>query len=240
MAIEPVMAEMIRGLRNLLPNNRVLCLGYPDIFTTGEPPTDAERQQIAKWHHWKGGIEDAGHFFGKQDLDAEYWDVTQARGPERVINLNYAQMEYEYHFGSLVYSYETVCSANTFGLIIDPGTIEHIANIGNCWRTLCAVTALNGIVIHSNPLTMANHGFYSIHPTAYLDLYEANGFKVESLTELSGPLDNRTIRDVNTTHRFQPSQNAVVMCVARKARDVPFTWPIQSKYRANPTLKAAQ
>jgi hypothetical protein len=87
---------------------------------------------------------------------------------------------------------------------------------------------------------MANHGFYSIHPTAYLDLYEANGFKVESLTELSGPLDNRTIRDVKTTHRFQPSQNAVVMCVARKARDVPFTWPIQSKYRANPTLKAAQ
>jgi hypothetical protein len=227
MAIEPVMAEMIRGLRNLLPNNRVLCLGYPDIFTTGEPPTDAERQQIAKWHHWKGGIEDAGHFFGKQNLDAEYWDVTQARGPEKVVDLNRDDWEYD-------------ATKPDFGLIIDPGTIEHIANIGNCWRTLCAVTALNGLVIHANPLTMANHGFYSIHPTAYLDLYEANGFKVESLTELSGPLDNRTIRDVKTTHRFQPSQNAVVMCVARKVRDVPFTWPIQSKYRANPTLKAAQ
>jgi hypothetical protein len=227
MAIEPVMAEMIRGLRNLLPNNRVLCLGYPDIFTTGQPPTDAERQQIAKWHHWKGGIEDAGHFFGKQDLDAEYWDVTQARGPERVINLDSFDTDRDW-------------IGDGYALVLDPGTIEHIANIGNCWRTLCAVTALNGIVIHSNPLTMANHGFYSIHPTAYLDLYEANGFKVESLTELSGPLDNRTIRDVNTTHRFQPSQNAVVMCVARKARDVPFTWPIQSKYRANPTLKAAQ
>jgi hypothetical protein len=227
MAIEPVMAEMIRGLRNLLPNNRVLCLGYPDIFTTGQPPTDAERQQIAKWHHWKGGIEDAGHFFGKQNLDAEYWDVTQARGPERVVNLDSFDTDRDW-------------IGDGYALVLDPGTIEHIANIGNCWRTLCAVTALNGIVIHSNPLTMANHGFYSIHPTAYLDLYEANGFKVESLTELSGPLDNRTIRDVNTTHRFQPSQNAVVMCVARKARDVPFTWPIQSKYRANPTLKAAQ
>jgi hypothetical protein len=239
MAIEPVMAEMIRGLRNLLPNNRVLCLGYPDIFTTGQPPTDAERQQIAKWHHWKGGIEDAGHFFGKQDLDAEYWDVTQARGPEREIDFNEIIQPNSYEGDMGLTGYEYSCEGK-FGLIIDPGTIEHIANIGNCWRTLCAVTALNGLVIHANPLTMANHGFYAINPTAYLDLYEANGFKVESLTELSGPLDNRTIRDVNTTHRFQPSQNAVVMCVARKVRDVPFTWPIQSKYRANPTLKAAQ
>jgi hypothetical protein len=227
MAIEPVMAEVIQKLRPSLPNNRVLCLGYPDILTTGEPPTDPERQAIAGWHHWKGGIEDAGHFFGRQHLDAEYWDVTKARGPEIVIDLNERP--------------GTDCWMDKqIGLVIDPGTLEHIANIGNCWRTICAITALNGLVVHCNPLGMPNHGFYAISPTAYVDIYEANGFEIQALLHLSGPLDNRVIAEAPKHGRFPPVNGATMLCVARKVKDVPFTWPIQTKYRANPNLKAAE
>jgi hypothetical protein len=229
MAIEPILADVIRKLRPSFPNDRVLCLGYPDILTLSTQPQDPERQSIAKWHRWPHGIEDAGHFFGKQELDAEYWDVTVARGPERIADLNTlsgSDIEYLADYGA-------------FGCVIDPGTIEHIANIGNCWKTLTAVTAIGGVVVHCNPFGWANHGMYSISPTAYLDVYGANGFDVEALLMLSGPLENRTVHDAKTTHRFHAAPDAMMLCVARKRGRVVFNWPIQSKYRANPMLKAA-
>lgn len=238
MAIEPTVAEVIRQFRPTLPNDRVLCLGFPDILTTEAPPNDAERKQIAAWHHWPHGIEDAGHFFGKQELDAEYWDITRARGPEIEIDLNEIIQPNSYDGDMGLTGYEASCEAK-FGLVIDPGTLEHIANIGNCWRTICAVTALNGRVIHANPITMANHGFYSIHPTAYVDIYEANGFEVDLMLELSGPLAKRTIREAPRFNRYEPAANAVMLVSARKVKDVPFTWPTQTKYRRNPDLKRA-
>lgn len=227
------MADIIRQLVPTLPNRRVLCLGYPDILQAGEPPEDAERQSIAKWHNWKGGIEHAGHFFGSQNLSPEYWDVTQARGPEKIVDLNTLGGKWHEHDSGFR-------AAPQFALIIDPGTLEHIPNIGNCWRAICAVTAVGGLVIHCNPMGLANHGMYSIHPTAYADVYEDNGFKIEMLLELSGPLDKRVIREAPKHQRYQATPESTMLCVARKVEDVPFSWPIQAKYRKNPTLKAAQ
>lgn len=221
MAIEPFMAEVIERLADGLPNRRVLCLGYPDVLGLGEPPTDEERLSVARWHRWKGSVEHAEHFFGRQELQAEYWDVTKARGPEKIVDLNKSALPL----------------ANGFGLVIDPGTLEHIANIGNCWRIICDVTAPGALVVHCNPSTMMNHGFYSIHPTAYVDLYEANGFQLVMLLELSGPLEKRAVRELPPFARYQPQPNAVILCVARKVERKAFSWPIQSKYRSNPTLK---
>lgn len=242
MAIEPVMADVIRQLAPTLPNRRVLSLGYPDILTLAEPPTDAERVSIAAWHRWKWGVEDAGHFFGKQELEPEYWDVTQARGPEKVVDLNEVESG-DYQPGTIGgawFNYECLARQSSFGLVIDPGTLEHIANVGNAWRALHAVTALNGIIVHANPCSMLNHGFYNFSPTLYLDLYEANGFKVELLLEMCGPREKRELRDVQTFGRYQPRPEAMLLCVARKKADVPFAFPRQRKYQINPMLKAAQ
>jgi len=229
MAIEPIMADVIRKIAPSVQTKRALCLGYPDILADCDAPSDPEQQRICRWHHWRGGIVRAEDFFADLGFEAEYWDVTQARGPERVVDLN-----------ELNHWRDWIGDDYGYGLVIDPGTIEHIANIGNCWRTICAVTALDGAVIHCNPLTMANHGFYSIHPTAYVDLYEANGFRIDLLLELSGPLEARKIRELPKHHRYEPAPNAVVLCVARKIEDVAFNWPTQFKYRQNPMLKAAQ
>lgn len=226
MAIEPIVADIILKLAGKLPNRRVLCLGYPDILTLDGPPPDSERQSIAKWHHWKGGIEHAEHFFGRQSLEAEYWDIVKARGPELIVDLN-LPWHPEGWF------------PEPYALVIDPGTTEHIFNLGHVFKLLSQICALGGYILHANPLGMGNHGFWSIHPTAYQDFYEANGFKIEMMAELSGPLDNRTVRPVPATKRFNIAQDGVMICVARKEQDVPLTWPKQSKYRNNPMLKGA-
>lgn len=229
MALEPLAADIITKLADsgTLPNRRVLCLGYPDILTTGDPPPDAERQSIAKWHHWHGGIEHAEHFFGRQSLTAEYWDVVKARGPEWVVDLN-------------VLSLQAWPTPLKFALLIDPGTSEHIFNVGNVFALLSQICAIGGYVLHLNPLSLGNHGFWSLHPTAYSDFYTANGFNIEMMAELSGQLDKRTVRAVPATKRFAMAADATMLCLARKVSDVPLTWPKQSKYVANPMLRAAQ
>lgn len=228
MALEPLAGDIITKLADsgTLPNRRVLCLGYPDILTTGDPSPDAERQSIAKWHHWHGGIEHAEHFFGRQSLTAEYWDVVKARGPEWVVDLNVLTMQ-------------TCPTSLKFGLCIDPGTSEHIFNVGNVFALLSQITALNGYVLHLNPLGMGNHGFWGLNPTAYSDFYEANGFSVEMLAELSGPLEQRSMRPIPQHKRFDIAQNGVMLCLVKKISEVPLIWPIQTKYKKNPTLKIA-
>lgn len=242
MAIEPTMADVIRRVAPTVPNRRALCLGYPDVLALGAAPTDPELQAIAKWHQWKQKVRYTPAFFADLNLQPEYWDVAKARGPEKIVDLNRFSVYDEDPDRETAWDDigKPPRYKNYYSLVIDPGTLEHIANIGNCWRTICAVTAIGGAVIHCNPFGWANHGMYSIHPTAYIDVYEANGFEIETLAELSGPLDNRTIRDAKTTTRFSAAPNAVMLCVARKVKDVAFSWPIQSKYRRNPTLRAAQ
>lgn len=242
MAIEPTMADVIRRVAPTLPNRRALCLGYPDVLALGAAPFSDELRAVAAWHKWKQAVQPADTFFAWLNLQPEYWDVTKARGPEKIVDLNEVESG-DYlpgTIGGAWANYTCLAPQSSFALVIDPGTLEHIANIGNCWRTICAVTAVGGAVIHCNPFGWANHGMYAISPTAYIDVYEANGFEIETLAELSGPLDNRTIRDAKTTARFNAAPNAVMLCVARKVKDVAFSWPIQSKYRRNPTLKAAQ
>lgn len=229
MALEPLAADIITKLADsgTLPNRRVLCLGYPDILTTGDPPPDAERQSIAKWHHWHGGIEHAEHFFGRQSLTAEYWDVVKARGPERIVDLNSLSIEPGSPYSAFA------------GLVVDPGTLEHVFNLAGAWRAVAATCAVGGYILNLNPLSLGNHGFWSLHPTAYSDFYTANGFNIEMMAELSGPLDKRTIRAVPATKRFAMAADATMLCLARKEREVSLTWPKQSKYVANPMLKGA-
>ncbi len=229
MAIEPLLADVIQQIALKLPNRRVLCLGYPDILTIGDPPPDAERQSIAKWHHWHGGIEHAEHFFGRQSLTAEYWDVTKARGPETIVDLNGA-------FDCADPDYVEYLDRQ-FGLVVDPGTSEHIFNVGNVFALLAQICSIDGYIVHANPLSMGNHGFWSLHPTAYVDFYQANGFTIEMMAELSGPLEKRIIRAVPATKRFAMAMDAVMLCVAKKVEDRPLVFPVQTKYRNNPMLK---
>ena len=225
MALEPVLLDIIADIAGAVPKRKVLCLGYPDILsreTFGLPEAE-DAEPIKRWHGWKHRIIDANAWFEALTLQPEYWDITKARGPEKVVDLNQLM---------------TWPLEPEFGLLIDPGTLEHVWNAPNVLAFLSKFCPLNGYMLHSTPAGMGNHGFWSIHPTAFADFYEANGFKIELLLGLSGPTDKRAVRDLPLYNRFNMNLNEVVVCLARRDRVVPIATPHQTKYRLNPMLKA--
>lgn len=225
MALEAFMLPIIVDIAKDLPNRNVLCLGYPDMLALAgnyeDCPDARDAASIAKWHNWPGRVIDTDAFFARLGLLPTYVDRAKIRGDEIVMDLNEAEFGWDF-----------------FGLIIDPGTSEHIWNAGHLFKEIAGAVGVGGCVIHTNPLNQANHGFWSINPTAYYDFYEANGFVVHRCLELSGPPANRCWRD-SSTERFEARQNSANFVLVQKIRDVNFVWPCQRKYRENPTLKGA-
>lgn len=229
MALEPIALKAL--LMEVASGHplRLLSLGYPDILYDGtgfkDIPERKDAAQIRAWHNWPGRVLDTDELFFALRLDPTYFDMAKVRGPEIVIDLN----EFDRHRHPL-----------KFDIILDPGTSEHIFNIGAVFSAIAAACRVGGLVIHTNPLNAGNHGFWSINPTAYIDWYEANGFVIEAMMELSGPVSARKTRKMGgVTGRFDASPNATMFCVARKIKDVPMKFPVQTKYRLNPNLKGA-
>lgn len=72
--------------------------------------------------------------------------------------------------------------ANSFDLVLDSGTIEHIFEIGRAMRHCLRMTKLGGRIIHLTPTSNAvNHGFYSVSPALFADYYRTNGCEIEKL-----------------------------------------------------------
>ena len=216
----------------------VLSLGYPDILALPEelaalfgaellPAFEFrdDSSQIARWHGLPEStrIVEAEHFLALLGYDLEVLDVVQARGGERVHDLNEpvpAQLHQRY------------------ALVIDPGTLEHCFNIAQAAKNLAEMVALGGCVFHGNPLNMFNHGFYNLNPTWYHDFYVANGFTVQLVEGVAQPTRQLTRFEVPLTGRFTgvPPESSLYV-LARRDTDRPVHWPTQTKYVKNPTLK---
>lgn len=90
-------------------------------------------------------------------------------------------------YGSLVMDLNTELSAaydyrETFTLVTNNGTGEHVFNQDAIFRNVHALTAPGGIMIHSMPFyEFVNHGFYSFHPNLYTALAEANDYQLLAL-----------------------------------------------------------
>jgi hypothetical protein len=65
---------------------------------------------------------------------------------------------------------------NRFGMIIDPGTIEHVFDMKTCLSNLVRALKVGGVVIHQVPNYSYNGGYFSINPNVLHDFYRANGF----------------------------------------------------------------
>jgi SAM-dependent methyltransferase len=66
---------------------------------------------------------------------------------------------------------------NRFDLIIDGGTLEHVFDVKQALANIVSMLKPRGRVIRFSPANnYANHGFYQISPTLFLDYYNANGF----------------------------------------------------------------
>jgi hypothetical protein len=97
---------------------------------------------------------------------------------------------------------------------------------------------VGGFVIHMNPMTMINHGFFNFSPTFYHDFYGQNGHQLMApICGLSANGIKVTYAKVDHTRRQRVTDSAMVLAVVRKQNDSVPIWPMQSKYLDNPTLK---
>jgi hypothetical protein len=72
------------------------------------------------------------------------------------------------------------CSYDT---VMDPGTIEHVFDVGMALENIFDVMHPGSVVLHSLPLgNRIDHGFYQFSPNFLLDYYEANNFEILGAT----------------------------------------------------------
>lgn len=220
MAIEQHIFNVIKQLAPC----KALFLGYPDLLLTDDSAQSAEATSIAKWHSWKSTVADTQDVFAKIGLDAVYIDIHASRGIERIVDLNQPL---------------PVDLVGAFDLVADPGTIEHCFNVSQAFNNLMTACKVGGHVIHTNPINMINHGFWSISPTTYVDLYTANGWSIEELSAYGGDINDRNFFEIS--HPYQRTKISLEISsfvVAKKITQQDFTYPTQHKYRVNPELKS--
>lgn len=67
---------------------------------------------------------------------------------------------------------------NTYSLVINNGTSEHIFNQSNIFKNMHNLCQINGILLNVLPLgPYLNHGFYNYNPVLFRDLAYANGYE---------------------------------------------------------------
>lgn len=60
--------------------------------------------------------------------------------------------------------------------VYDGGTLEHVANIGEAFRTVASLLKVGGTLVQVNPLNCYGDSYYGLDPMLPRDLYELNGF----------------------------------------------------------------
>jgi len=113
-------------------------------------------------------------------------------------------------------------------LVINPGTLEHCFDVAtatfNAWRAV----KVGGALLNVAPVTMVNHGFWNVNPTAVYDFAEANG----------GAVVRAVARDrqwnfvpVEPSKRYALPPDCVLYALVLKYADVPERIPTQRRYQ---------
>ena len=232
--MRPALAELAR----MQPQAHVLGLGYPDILDSrdalcalfgegirGRLAGRDDAQQVAKWHGLPSAdVVETRSLFAALGLQLDCIDMRPGHGVDRVVDLN------EPLPNDLV---------GRHAMVIDPGTIEHCFNIGQAMINVTRALAVGGFVVHVNPMTMINHGFYNLNPTFYNDFYGDNGFQVMFMNGLAPKIRADAFFDVNPMQRIKGvPEDSVMIVIARRVAERPLVWPVQSKYRKAPSSAA--
>ncbi|MEM1185155.1 MAG: hypothetical protein AAGI53_09160 [Planctomycetota bacterium] len=212
----------------------VLFLGYPDILGTPENfdralgPERASRLEprpnadatVTKTRAERRGakfipsIESLAAILG---FEVRCSDFARHEGSEVILDLNDAP---------------DPANENTFDIIVDPGTCEHIFHIGNALTVIERFIRVGGSVIHLTPVSMGNHGFYNVNPVLYIEFYHANGF-VDIEYEISPlmNLDDTALATHPGLGRFKLEPECAMHFTARRVTRPDETQvPIQSHY----------
>ncbi len=137
-----------------------------------------------------------------------------------------------------------LCIQNSYDLVIDIGTLEHIFDIAQAIKNVLTAVKIGGYVLHISPMTWLNHGFYNFGPTFFYDVYRCNGFDQGKfwLIAFSQQWDKPDAIVSAYNYTFNPNQILVdpafadklllIGFLAQKHENVPFKVPSQAAYDA--------
>lgn len=124
-----------------------------------------------------------------------------------------------------------------FQVVHNAGTLEHVFDIAQAFRSIHDLTAPGGLMIHHAPFVgWVDHGFYSLHPTLFWDIAEANGYQVGALVyaEINPPrFENLATREavLELARSGRIGRNGNIAAVLQKPYgEVPFKTPMQGYY----------
>jgi hypothetical protein len=135
-----------------------LCLGVPDIYLTkaelGSGPEELGPTSFV----------DIKAFLGALDIERfTSIDIPgSAHDPDLIHDLNEPLPEE---------------MQGAFGLVVDPGTTEHVFDVRAGLTNIVNALAIGGTVIHFVPIYSYNGGYFSINPNVLHDFYAENGFQ---------------------------------------------------------------
>lgn len=236
MAIEKAAFSILVSLQlELTPPVRLLCLGYPDLLVqetelaqagacgpNDAPPLARESDAVARWHGWKAPVFETEAVLNRLGFTPTFIDIHPSRGVERIVDLN-LPLPTELH--------------EAFDIVLDGGTVEHCFNIGQAFMNVAQAVRVGGYIVHTNPVSCFNHGFWNLSATAYHDFYIQNGFEVLELLGMLGEVGQRQIAPLSPADRIQIPAEVSSLVVVKKARTQRLQWPTQGKYMKNRELK---
>lgn len=204
------------------PATRILSLGYPDILATKEQIEDVfgvtPKTYVPNgaWHGLKYDLPETVEFFRMIGSEITCVDIHASRGIETVVDLNYPH------------------DLGAFDMVIDGGTIEHCFNISQAMMNAAHAVKHGGVIFHTTPMSMMNHGFYNVCSTLFHDFYEQNGWTVEFCQGISA----KEFFPLEPVKRFIAPHECSIHFVARRTIMGEMRFPTQRKYINNPDLKA--
>jgi hypothetical protein len=144
-------------------------------------------------------------------------DLIAHKGCERIVDLNEPQ-EWP----------------RRYGMVINPGTLEHCFNLGQAWANAWAAVDLLGLMMHIAPATMLNHGYWNVSPVAFRDWLNMNGGAlIEERFGRNGTAEDVKVEPIKTSKsgRGQLPPETVIYSLGVKVLDRPLKWPTQALYR---------
>lgn len=231
MLLQTVVQSLKVGARPV----RVLSLGYPDLLLTrdymaeilGPAVTDKlpirkDSEQIARDHGrdiLRDGVFESVAVFAAMGCILQVLDIQAWTGTEIILDMNDPAPEE---------------LKGRFDLIIDPGLLEHVFNIGQGFKNVAEIVRVGGFIYHQNPVAFVNHGFYSLSPTLYIDFYTNNGFTIKLLGYFKRAKDQHgflaEIEDLPHYDPVTPSRNMTGVVLAQKREQRRIGWPVQHIY----------
>jgi hypothetical protein len=134
-----------------------------------------------------------------------------------------------------------------FHIVMNGGTLEHVFNVAQAFKTIHDHTRPGGFMLHGFPFTgWVDHGFYGFNPTFVWDLAASNDYRVCLFvySEVNPPkIVPLTAREqiLHMAKEGQIGQNSMLYVTLRRPdEEKSFRIPMQGFYAGSVSQEAAQ